>query len=147
MALALEATYDDSLPPEAAPPLSPRLLGRLLWQWKGALLGTLLVTTGLVAAALTVYARRVENLELVKYASLSSLVIAGLIVLLVVPPLAKRASGELSRLIPLEVTKGGMLIVSMTAIVGFAAWNTGNNLLFLVLSVACDLQTKTPPHQ
>ena len=135
VALALEATYDDSLPPEAAPPLSPRLLGRLLWQWKGALLGTLLVTTGLFAAALTVYARRVENLELVKYASLSSLVIAGLIVLLVVPPLAKRASGELSRLIPLEVTKGGMLIVSMTAIVGFAAWNTGNNLLFLVLSV------------
>ncbi len=136
IALAIEASYTEvDVPPDPPPQVTPQLLARLAWQWKGAILGTLLVLLGLFAAVLTVYARRTDNLELVKYASLSSLAIAGLIILLVVPPLAKRASGELSRLIPLEVTKGGMLVVSMTAIVGFAAWNTGNNLLFLVLAV------------
>lgn len=135
LAIAIEASYQDlDIPTDPPPPVTPALLGRLVWAWKGPILGTLLVLTGLFAALVTVYARRTDNFELIRYASLSSLVIAGLIVLLVVPPLAKRASGELGRLIPLEVTKGGMLIVSLTAIVGFAAWNTGNNLLFLVLS-------------
>ena len=136
VALAIEASYTDvDIPVDPPPAVTPALLGRLAWQWKGPILGTLLVLLGLVAAILTVYARRADNLELVKYASLSSLVIAGLIILLVVPPLAKRASGELSRLIPLEVTRGGMLIVCITVIVAFAAWNTGNNLLFLILAV------------
>jgi uncharacterized protein (DUF58 family) len=136
VAMAIEASYEDAgLETDPPPAVTPSLLAKLAWQWKGAILGTLLVFAGLGAAILTVYARRVDNLELVKYASLSSLVIAGLIVLLVVPPLAKRASGELSRVIPLEVTKGGMLIVCMAVIVAFAAWNTGNNLLFLVLAV------------
>jgi uncharacterized protein (DUF58 family) len=136
VALAIEASHTEvDVPADPPPQVTPALLARLAWQWKGAILGTLLVLVGLGAAILTVYARRAENLELVKYASLSSLIIAGLIVLLVVPPLAKRASGELSRVIPLEVTKGGMLVVCITMIVAFAAWNTGNNLLFLVLAV------------
>jgi uncharacterized protein (DUF58 family) len=36
--------------------------------------------------------------------------------------------------LPFEFTAGGAMIVGLVAIVGFSAWNTGNNLLFLILS-------------
>ncbi|MBK8151554.1 MAG: hypothetical protein IPK58_26010 [Acidobacteria bacterium] len=36
--------------------------------------------------------------------------------------------------LPFEFTVGGALVLGLIAVVGFAAWNTGNNLLFLVLS-------------
>src|SRR5205085_4107687 len=36
--------------------------------------------------------------------------------------------------LPFEFTTGGAIYLALLIIVGFAAWNTGNNLLFLVLS-------------
>jgi len=36
--------------------------------------------------------------------------------------------------LPFEITGGGAIMLGLLAIVGFSAWNTGNNLLFLVLS-------------
>jgi len=36
---------------------------------------------------------------------------------------------------PIEVTGGGLIFVLILLVVGFAAWNTGNNLLFLVFSL------------
>jgi len=36
--------------------------------------------------------------------------------------------------LPYEFTSGGAIMLGLIAIVGFSAWNTGNNLLFLVLS-------------
>jgi uncharacterized protein (DUF58 family) len=39
--------------------------------------------------------------------------------------------------LPLEITSGGGIFLLILGIVGFAAWNTGNNLLFLVFSLLC----------
>ena len=36
--------------------------------------------------------------------------------------------------LPFELTLGGAVVLGLIVIVGFSAWNTGNNLLFLVLS-------------
>jgi uncharacterized protein (DUF58 family) len=58
-----------------------------------------------------------------------------LIFIFVVPPLARNASREASQMnLPFEFTAGGAMMLGLAAIVGFSAWNTGNNLLFLILS-------------
>jgi uncharacterized protein (DUF58 family) len=38
---------------------------------------------------------------------------------------------------PIELTTGGAIFIGIVAIVGLAAWNTGNNLLFLVFALLC----------
>jgi uncharacterized protein (DUF58 family) len=96
----------------------------------------MLVLSGLGAAGLTIYARRVEDASLATAAAIASLVIVGLIMILVVPKLARSANAETLQLeFPVSVTRGGMIFVSILVVVSFAAWNTGNNLLFMVFSV------------
>jgi uncharacterized protein (DUF58 family) len=54
----------------------------------------------------------------------------------VVPPLARSAFSEVAgRGLPIEVTTGGVIFVVILVIVALAAWNTGNNLLFMVFSI------------
>src|SRR5919202_5887626 len=107
-----------------------------LGAWRNAILGTLLVVAGLIAATITVLARRTEDADLASAAAIASLVIAALLTIFVVPPLARSARSEVGRVdLPFEVTKGGLVFLSVLVVVGFAAWNTGNNLLFLVFSV------------
>ncbi|MBA3805945.1 MAG: DUF58 domain-containing protein [Acidobacteria bacterium] len=104
--------------------------------WRNAILGTLLVLAGLGTAFVTMLARRAEDPGLASAAAIASLVIVLLIFILVVPPLARSAREEVSRFdFPLEITLGGAIFLGILAIVAFAAWNTGNNLLFLVFSV------------
>jgi uncharacterized protein (DUF58 family) len=104
--------------------------------WRNAILGTVLVLAGLGTAFVTMLARRAEDPGLANIAAIASLVIVLLILILVLPPLARSAREEVSRLdFPLEVTAGGAIYLGILAIVAFAAWNTGNNLLFLVFSV------------
>src|SRR5258705_6573216 len=56
--------------------------------------------------------------------------------ILFVPPLARSARLEVSRFdLPIEVTSGGAIFILILAVVGFAAWNTGNNLLFMIFSL------------
>ncbi|HYE64562.1 MAG TPA: DUF58 domain-containing protein [Pyrinomonadaceae bacterium] len=105
-------------------------------KWRNAVLGTLLVLAGLGTALVTIFARRVEDAGLANAAAIASLIIVALIMILVVPPLARSARAEISGLdFPFEITRGGIIFLGMLAIIGFAAWNTGNNLLFLVLSL------------
>jgi uncharacterized protein (DUF58 family) len=107
-----------------------------LKKWRNALMGTLLVLAGLGMALLTVFARRQQDAQLATIAAIASLVIVCLILLLVVPPLMRSARSEVGRLdLPLELTTGGVIFLGIFAIVAFAAWNTGNNLLFLVFSL------------
>ena len=107
-----------------------------LSKWRNALFGTLLVLIGLVAALASVLARRTNNSSLAASAAILSLIIAGLIVIFIVPPLARPARLELRRVdLPIELTTGGGIFLILVAVVAFAAWNTGNNLLFLVFSV------------
>jgi uncharacterized protein (DUF58 family) len=102
------------------------------------ILGTLLVLAGLAAAVVTVWARRSDNAALAGAAAILSLVIALLLTIFIVPPLARSARVEVSNLdFPFEPTSGGGVFLVIIIVVGFAAWNTGNNLLFLVFSLLC----------
>lgn len=68
-------------------------------------------------------------------AAAASLIFVVLILIFVLPPLARNASKEASQMnLPFEFTLGGVIMLGLIAIVGFSAWNTGNNLLFLILS-------------
>jgi uncharacterized protein (DUF58 family) len=99
-------------------------------------LGTVLVIAGLAAAVVTVLARRQNDAALAGAAAIFSLLIALLLTIFIVPPLARSARVEVANLdIPLEPTSGGGVFLIIIVVVGFAAWNTGNNLLFLVFSL------------
>lgn len=99
-------------------------------------LGTLLVLAGLGAALITVVARRQGDNGVAGAAAVFSLVIALLLTIFIVPPLARSARLEVANLdVPVEPTSGGGVFVVIIIVVGFAAWNTGNNLLFLVFSL------------
>jgi uncharacterized protein (DUF58 family) len=102
------------------------------------ILGTLLVFAGLAAALVTVLARRANDSTLAGIAAILSLLIALLLTIFIVPPLARSARVEVSNLdFPFEPTSGGGVFLVIIIVVGFAAWNTGNNLLFLVFSLLC----------
>ncbi len=107
-------------------------------QWRNAILGTLLVIGGLCAAAVTLLARQTDNYALAAVAAVLSLVSAVLMLIFVVPPLARSARLEVKRFdFPIEVSTGGGIFIIILLVVGFAAWNTGNNLLFMVFSLLC----------
>src|SRR5437588_296058 len=107
-----------------------------LKSWRNTILGALVVLSGVSAAVITVVARRSGDWELTRLGAIASLLFAVLIVIFVVPPLARSARAEAARLdLGFQVTAGGGVFVGIYAVVAFAAWNTGNNLLFLVFSV------------
>ncbi len=113
-----------------------RLRPSSLASWWRTIVGTLLVLAGLATAILTLMARRIGAPELASAGAIASLLFVLLIVVLVVPPLTRSAFAEVAgRGLPIEVTAGGVIFVVILVIVAFAAWNTGNNLLFMVFSI------------
>jgi uncharacterized protein (DUF58 family) len=108
----------------------------MLRAWWRSILGTLLVVGGLATAVLTWLARRTNDWELTRWGAILSLVFIALITIFVVPPLVKRVGRESRTFdLPLQLTSGGTIFCGILLVVGLAAYNTGNNLLFLVLSV------------
>lgn len=102
---------------------------------RNAFLGLLVVFGGIGLALLTIYARRTDNPRLAGIAAITSLIFVIIIIFFIVPPLARSASAEAAQLnLPFEFTTGGAIFFGLLVVVGFAAWNTGNNLLFLVLA-------------
>lgn len=102
---------------------------------RNAVFGIIVVFGGIALAGLTYFAHYYGNSRLAAIAAGISLIFVLLILIFVVPPLAKNASKEASQLnLPFEFTLGGAIMLGLIVIVGFSAWNTGNNLLFLVLS-------------
>jgi uncharacterized protein (DUF58 family) len=102
---------------------------------RNAVFGVVVMVGGLGLAFVTLWAQWQNNPRLAGAAAIASLVFVVLILLFVVPPLARSASREVAHFdLPFEITGGGLIFLGVTAIVGFAAWNTGNNLLFIVLS-------------
>jgi uncharacterized protein (DUF58 family) len=108
----------------------------VLRAWWRSILGTLLVLGGLATAVLTWLARRTNDWELTRWGAILSLVFIALITIFVVPPLVKRVGRE-SRTFdpPLQLTTGGTIFCGILLVVGLAAYNTANNLLFLVFSL------------
>ena len=107
-----------------------------LSSWWRPILGTLLVLAGLATAVLTVMAGRSGIPELTTAGAIASLVFVLLIMLLVVPPLARSAFAEVAATrFPIEVTGGGVIFILILVIVALAAWNTANNLLFMIFSI------------
>ncbi|HKP46774.1 MAG TPA: DUF58 domain-containing protein [Pyrinomonadaceae bacterium] len=105
-------------------------------KWRNAVLATLLVMAGIVSASVTILARHTDNYVLAAGAAILSLVIALLMLVFIVPRLARSARLEVTRLdLPIDITAGGGIFLLILFVVGFAAWNTGNNLLFLVFSL------------
>lgn len=117
---------------------SPALPVSAFTTWRNAILGTLLVLAGLGAAAVTLLARRSNDITLATAGAILSLIIAGLILIFIVPPLARSARLEIAGFdLPIEITTGGGIFLAIVIVVGFAAWNTGHNLLFLIFSLLC----------
>lgn len=107
-----------------------------LRKWRNAILSLLLVLLGLGTTSVVLIARRDGDWRLANIAAIASLVIVLLIIILVVPPLVRSARSEVSHLdLPVHLTKGGTIFIGILGVVAFAAWNTGNNLLFLVFSL------------
>lgn len=98
--------------------------------------GTLLVFAGVAVAGLTWQARRENDWEVAKWGAIASLVFVALITIFVVPPLLRSARKETRGFdAPVKLTGGGLIFVGILSVVAVAAYNTGNNLLFLVFSV------------
>jgi uncharacterized protein (DUF58 family) len=109
---------------------------KTLRAWRNAILGTLLVAGGVVVAGVTSWARRSGDWELARMGAITSLVFVALITIFVVPPLLRSARAEVGRLDPpFQLTTGGLIFLGIFLSVAFAAYNTGNNLLFLIFSV------------
>jgi uncharacterized protein (DUF58 family) len=130
---------DASTPTRAAAPptRAARERPRSTWRvWRNAILGTLLVGCGLIVAIVTSWARQSGDWELARIGAITSLVFVVLITIFVVPPLLRSARAEVGRLDPpFQVTTGGLIFIGIFLSVAFAAYNTGNNLLFLIFSV------------
>ena len=102
---------------------------------RNAALGVLVVIGGLGLSGITLYAHQTGDIRLAAISAGASLVFVLLILIFIVPPLARNAGREASQMnLPFEFTTGGAVILVLILIVGFSAWNTGNNLLFIVLS-------------
>jgi len=90
---------------------------------RNGVLGVLVVFGGLGLLLVMVYANETGNNALTQISAVASLLFILLLLIFIVPPLARNAGREASQLnLPVEFTMGG-------------AWNTRNNLLFLILSL------------
>src|SRR5690242_9683958 len=101
---------------------------------RNAVFGSIVVVGGILLAILTLYASQTDP-RLAGILAAVSLGFVLLILIFIVPPLARSAGREASQMnLPFEFTGAGAVMLGLLVIVGFSAWNTGNNLLFLVLS-------------
>ena len=84
------------------------------------ILGTVLVLAGLAAALVTILARRANDSGLAGVAAILSLLIALLLTIFIVPPLARSARVEVANLdFPIEPTSGGGVFIVIIIVVGF----------------------------
>ncbi len=103
--------------------------------WRRALLSLLIVLGGVATAVMTLLSRRAGDWESARVGAILSLLFVVLMLVFVVPPLARSARLEAAQLdLPIQITAGGLIFTSILAVVAFAAWNTGNNILFLIFS-------------
>lgn len=103
--------------------------------WIKFLLALVGLGLAFTAALFSTISRNAGNLWATVILASVSLVLATLVGLVTVPYLARRAAMERIReSFDYDVTRGGIVYVLMTLVIGIAALNTGNNLLYIVVA-------------
>jgi uncharacterized protein (DUF58 family) len=103
--------------------------------WVKFLLALLGLTLALAAALFSTVSRDAGNLWATVILASASLVLATLVGLVTVPYLARRVALErLRETFDYEVTRVGVVYVLVTLVIGIAALNTGNNLLYIIVA-------------
>src|SRR5579871_1642619 len=103
--------------------------------WIKFLLSLIGLGLAFTAALFSTISRDAGNLWATVVLASMSLVIATLVGLVTVPYLARRAAMErLRESFDYDVTRAGIIYVLVTLVIGIAALNTGNNLLYIVVA-------------
>src|SRR5689334_25232028 len=103
--------------------------------WRDFFITVFFLGVAFLVALLSSVAADQRNTQLATIAAAVSLVLALLGALYIIPRLARNVRLELLRFaIRTSVTVEGLLFIVFLMIIAFAAWNNGNNLLYLVLS-------------
>jgi uncharacterized protein (DUF58 family) len=103
--------------------------------WMKFLLALVGLGLAFAAALFSTVSRDAGNLWATVILASTSLVLAALVGLITVPYLARRVAVERMReSFDYDVTRAGIVYVLVTLIIGIAALNTGNNLLYIVVA-------------
>jgi uncharacterized protein (DUF58 family) len=103
--------------------------------WRDFFITVFFLGLAFIIALLSSAAADQQNTRVAAIAAAISLLLALIGALYIIPRLARNVRLELLRFaIRTSVTVEGLLFIVFLMIIGFAAWNNGNNLLYLVLS-------------
>jgi uncharacterized protein (DUF58 family) len=103
--------------------------------WRDFFITVFFLGLAFIIALLSSVAADQHSTQLAAIAAAISLILALIGALYIIPRLARNVRLELLRFaIRTSVTVEGLLFIVFLVIIGFAAWNNGNNLLYLVLS-------------
>jgi uncharacterized protein (DUF58 family) len=103
--------------------------------WVRFLLALFGLAIAFAAALFSTIASRQGNVIATAILASSALLAAGLVGLFTVPYLARRvAIGRLSEAFDYDVTREGVIYLALALVIAVAALNTGNNLLFIIVS-------------
>jgi uncharacterized protein (DUF58 family) len=103
--------------------------------WRDFFITVFFLSLAFVIALLSSAAAEQRNPRLATIAAAVSLVLALLGALYIIPRLARNVRLEILRFaIRTTVTVEGLLFLVFLVVIAFAAWNTANNLLYLILS-------------
>src|SRR5215467_338486 len=103
--------------------------------WRDFLITVFLLGIAFVIALLSSVAAQQNLTRLAAIAAAISLLLAVIGAIYIVPRLARKVQLEFLRFaVRTTVTVEGLFFVVLLVVIGFAAWNTANNLLYLILS-------------
>jgi uncharacterized protein (DUF58 family) len=103
--------------------------------WRDFFITVFLLGIAFVIALLSSVAAQQNMTRLAAIAAAISLLLAVIGAIYIVPRLARKVQLEFLRLsVRTTVTVEGLFFVVLLVVIGFAAWNTANNLLYLILS-------------
>src|ERR1051325_8782798 len=103
--------------------------------WRDFFITVFFLGIAFIIALLSSVAAEQRNTRLATIAAAVSLVLALLGALYIIPRLARNVRLEILRFaIRTTVTVEGLLFIVFLVVIAFAAWNTANNLLYLILS-------------
>lgn len=103
--------------------------------WRDFFITAFLLSISFIIALLSSIAAEQNQIFQGAIAAAISLLLALVGALYIIPKLARNIRLEILRFaVRTTVTVEGVLFIVFLAVIGFAAWNTGNNLLYLILS-------------